>query len=85
MDSEIAMTQQKCDFCQQNFKVGEKLDNLGAIFGDGTRDNYFVHTDCRNKAMDDYRQRQPIKCTRCQCEIKTDVGDKLCAECWSKG
>lgn len=33
--------------------------------------------------------RQPLvigsvcRCKRCNCEIKNDVGDGLCAECWS--
>lgn len=82
---EIKMTEQKCDFCQQNFKIGELFDNLGSTFEDGTRENYFVHSSCRDKSMNEFRQKQPVKCKRCQCEIKTEVGDQLCAECWSTG
>ena len=44
--------------------------------------------DCINRMRNQALRQPPVigsvcRCKKCNCEIKNDIGDGLCAECWS--
>jgi hypothetical protein len=60
------------------FDTGKTSDDWDAL------EKRVAELEAENQAL-----RQPpvigsvCRCKRCNCEIKNDVGDSLCAECWS--
>ena len=40
--------------------------------------------NCKHSHIDHYEKEGTISCHSCGSEIKADVGDGLCAECWNE-
>jgi hypothetical protein len=66
-------------------KVGEIVFPLLHTTDDWEKmENRIAQLEAENQAL-----RQPpvigsvCRCKKCGCEIRVDVGDSLCAECWS--
>jgi len=52
---QLNMLMQTCNLCDCLFIAGDKVENIGATYEDGSRENLFAHVGCIEIALTKYR------------------------------